>query len=613
MDIKKFLSGLKMTFPKLAPKRLRPASVPKIVTGATVKAAGSRSVGFRIGIGFAVMVSLILILGGSSLYFLNASSKNLQNIRVANERLILAMQIQNSFTEGSANATKFIAYGDEKHYKQVEKALSDAVVVEYQFADLVAEEKKQDIQKLIQSTAKYSDIIMNDLPALVRSYHRELAAGNAVQAQMIKQDVTRIAERLTPVGEQASSILQTLVQENRDIVDGSIRFSRQDADRAHLTSIIVCLLAAIVGTALSFLLARMVLRPLRLMLAGANEFSLGDLRESIALTSKDEFGELALALNKMREAFRTIVASISVSSEQVASSSVELAAIADRSAQAADQIAGSVTAVAGDAGKQIETVHQTIAAVEQMSTGIRQVAVNADKVAGISKQAADAARSGGGAVGTVTAQMNNIEDVVFRSSEIIAKLEAHSGEIGQIIDTITGIAGQTNLLALNAAIEAARAGEQGRGFAVVAEEVRKLAQQSQEAAQQIAELIRIIQMDTESAVTAMRQGTNEVRIGTRVVTEAGEAFEQISALITEVSDQVGEISASIHQMAGGSSFIVEAIKAVDEVSMDITRQTQMISAATQEETASMQELAGAGHTLSQMAGELKQAVNRFQI
>jgi len=187
-----------------------------------------------------------------------------------------------------------------------------------------------------------------------------------------------------------------------------------------------------------------------------------------------------------------------------------------------------------------------------MSAGIQQVATNTNLVAGKSAQAAETAKEGGKSVEKAVNQMTKIEQTVNNSSQVVATLGARSKEIGQIVDTISGIAGQTNLLALNAAIEAARAGEQGRGFAVVADEVRKLAEQSHDAAKRISTLISEIQGDTDKAVVAMSEGTREVKIGTEVVTTAGNAFRERAILVTEVSNQVKEISAAIQQMAGGS-------------------------------------------------------------
>lgn len=210
-------------------------------------------------------------------------------------------------------------------------------------------------------------------------------------------------------------------------------------------------------------------------------------------------------------------------------------------------------------------------------------------------------------------QMIHIEKAVTNSAEIVANLGERSKEIGQIVDTISGIAGQTNLLALNAAIEAARAGEQGRGFAVVAEEVRKLAEQSQEAAKHIAVLIGEIQEDTQHAVSAMADGTQEVQRGTEAVNTAGKAFLEIAGLIETVSGQVGDIAAAIQQMAGGSQQLVSSVKDIDTLSRDIAEQTQTVSAATEEQTASMEEIASSSHELAQMAEKLQTAIAKFRI
>ena len=212
----------------------------------------------------------------------------------------------------------------------------------------------------------------------------------------------------------------------------------------------------------------------------------------------EEIEQLAESFNQMLSDLRNIISQVSDSAEQVAASSEELTASAEQSAQAANK--------AKEGGKSLEK------------------AVN---------------------------QMVQIEQRVNHSGQVVTTLGERSNEIGQIVDTIAGIAGQTNLLALNAAIEAARAGEQGWGFAVVAEEVCKLVEQSQDAEKKIATLISEIQGDADKAVIAMSEGTREVKIGTTVVTTAGHAFLEIVALITEASSQVQETSGAVHQMESG--------------------------------------------------------------
>lgn len=209
--------------------------------------------------------------------------------------------------------------------------------------------------------------------------------------------------------------------------------------------------------------------------------------------------------------------------------------------------------------------------------------------------------------------MAAISQSVSRSAQVVTTLGARSQEIGQIIDTISGIASQTNLLALNAAIEAARAGEQGRGFAVVAEEVRKLAEQSQEAAKKIAQLIGEIQSETATAVAAMDAGTKEVEQGNQVVATAGDAFQEISSFIAVISEQVTAMSEAFSAITKGNEIMVSSIHTIDEHSRQTSEQTQTVSAATEEQSASMEEIASSSQALSCMAEELRETVAKFKI
>ncbi|MDU4959097.1 MAG: methyl-accepting chemotaxis protein [Sporomusaceae bacterium] len=378
--------------------------------------------------------------------------------------------------------------------------------------------------------------------------------------------------------------------------------------------LIISLLCLAIVAGLILVMAKQFTRPLLLLRDDCLRLAGGDLRESESrLESEDEIGQLAKGFGQMRTNLRGLVAKLHSQSEQLAASSEQLTASADQSAQAANQVAISITDVATGAAEQLTAAGETAEVVNQISAGIQQVATAANGAAAQSEQAAAKAADGGRSVNQAIGQMTQLEQTVNASAGVVAELGARSQQIGQIVDTISGIAGQTNLLALNAAIEAARAGEQGRGFAVVADEVRKLAEQSQEAAKQIATLIGGIQGETDKAVAAMNDGTREVKVGAEVVNAAGQAFQEIVALVSDVSEQIKAIAASIDKMAAGSQQIVTAVARIDSLSQTASGEAQNVSAATEEQSASMQEIASSSQSLAKLAMDLREAVSQFRI
>jgi methyl-accepting chemotaxis protein len=379
-------------------------------------------------------------------------------------------------------------------------------------------------------------------------------------------------------------------------------------------SVSLILIALLLAGLMAIYISKRITDPIILVSESVREVAAGNLgSRDITIGSCDEIGVLAGAFNQMKENLRQLVMQVAGSAEQVASSSEELTAISEQAALASNQVAAVISDMARGGDSQVKAVDDVSSVIEKISASIQQIAVSAKEVAEASNESAATAKTGGQAVSTAITQMANIESAVVASAEVVSKLGDRSKEIGQIVETISGIAGQTNLLALNAAIEAARAGEQGRGFAVVAEEVRKLAEQSQDAAKEIAVLIAAIQTDTEKAVQVMQDGTHQTKIGSGVVGSAGEAFKEITKRINQVSSQITDISAAIGNIAAGSQEVVRSVRDIEKITRDSAGQTQTVSAATEEQSASMQEIAASSLGLSKSAQELQNVVSKFSI
>lgn len=403
-----------------------------------------------------------------------------------------------------------------------------------------------------------------------------------------------------------------------DDIEANVAAKAAANKRQLINDIGIAVLIAIIGLSISVCMALYISRkisdPIVAAAEGVRQIATGNLGVAdLPVNARDETGMLSLSVNEMKDSLRELIREVANSSNQVAAASQELTATSEQTALASSQVAASTTEMARGSENQVQVISRASGAIEHMSVNIEQITDKVKAVAEVSGKTATAARDGEQAVYSAIKQMTNIEKTVTDSAAVVSKLGERSQEIGQIIDTIAGIAGQTNLLALNAAIEAARAGEQGRGFAVVAEEVRKLAEQSHGATQQIAGLIQEIQADTERAVKAMGTGTGEVKLGTSLVSSAETAFHEISAMVNQVSLQVNEVTVAVQQVAQGSQAVVSSIRQVENIARDSATETGTISAATEEQTASMEEIASASQSLAQLAEKIQVAVAKFRV
>ncbi len=372
--------------------------------------------------------------------------------------------------------------------------------------------------------------------------------------------------------------------------------------------------ATVLSLAIGFLIAFAISRPIRSITAAAREIAAGNLQpKQLDVRTKDEIQELSEAFLDMMGQLRGIIGKVDEGAAQLVASAKMMSANAEITSAATQHITDAAQEVAAGSEQQVRGAEDSARAMEEMSQGITRIAESSAAVHEVTVHARQQADEGNAAAQHAVRQMNTVYQSANLAAERVKRLGERSEQIGEIIGVMSGIASQTSLLALNASIEAARAGEQGRGFVVVASEVKKLAIQSEEAARQITELIRQVQLETEAAVKGMQEGMVQSREGLAVVESAGEAFGSIRSAIIGVVTQIEEVSATAQEMSAGTQEVAASVEETSRIARQSSRQIQEVAATTEEQLASMQEITASAGSLNSMAEELQQAVSRFKL
>ncbi|SDG34119.1 methyl-accepting chemotaxis protein [Desulfosporosinus hippei] len=383
-------------------------------------------------------------------------------------------------------------------------------------------------------------------------------------------------------------------------------------DLLHRMMILIGLAIVVTGTVL-FLYSRFIVNNIKMVNQFASSIVQGDLSQNMVVRSRDEFGQMTENLNMMMKNFKGIIEGVVNSSQQLAASSEELTASADEGSRTTEQIVYSIQEVSDGVKQKLTGVDATIDSAQQVSVHMHMITQDIQKVTEGSQKTSEMAATGNNVVRKAVDEMQAIEIKVSEAADVVNSLGGKSGEIGQIVALITNIAAQTNLLALNAAIEAARAGEQGRGFAVVAEEVRKLAEQSSDAAGKISGLIGEIQKETTKAVLTMKDGTAAVHEGITMVNSAGDAFQEILQGVNDFSKQAQVVADVIRQVGANTETIVSSILDVANIPKEIAGTLENVVAGTEEQSASMEEIRRSATSLAQMATDFQSSVTMFKL
>lgn len=333
-----------------------------------------------------------------------------------------------------------------------------------------------------------------------------------------------------------------------------------------------------------YLFLWMVSKTLNTVTTGVHEIG-SDLTRRLPDLGRNEIGEIGRAFNQFIEQLHSIVSdtantviTLTKASEELSSSSVKILKGSEEQSRRASQIA---------------------TASEEMSATIAEVAKNAHDAAESAREANRVAQKGGEVVEKTITSVNSIASISRDTATTITSLGDRSKEIGEIIKVIEEIADQTNLLALNATIEAARAGEQGRGFAVVADEVRKLAERTTKATKEIGDMIKVIQEDTDKALSAMDMEVKAVEEGVSLAEEAGLSLKEIVKKVEDVSSMIDQIATATEEQSQAAEQISSDIETMAGISKDTTRDVERISEASS--------------NIARLASRLESVVSQFKI
>ncbi|WP_373471046.1 methyl-accepting chemotaxis protein [Carnobacterium alterfunditum] len=558
-----------------------------------------KSLKTKILLAFMTIILLVIIL--ATIMIVTISKTNNKTEQMVDEELALLIandQLTLSISQRIAAARGYILFGDDLYKNLFDQYTEESQKYEKQ---VLALSTKKETQEVIDRSVDWEAMVVTDV------FERYDSGDEAGAASYLRSSVEPYSNDLIKEFEKLSDIrMESINAQAKSVTDLG--------KRSLTLTFIISVLVIILGITIALLTSNSITKPIKKVMERMQTIAYGDLTsEPLAITAKDETGQLAMAINQMQVMEKEVMEGIKKASEMLTSNSNELTQSANEVKSGSEQVAITMQELATGSETQATTASNLSVVMGNFTKKVQSTNKSGEKIKDSSMGVLSMTTQGKEYMEDSNRQMAKIDEIVLDAVFKMATLDNQTKEITNLVMIIQKIADQTNLLALNAAIEAARAGEHGRGFAVVADEVRKLAEQVAVSISDITGFVEKIQTESKRVSDSLQTGYTEVQEGTSQIKKTGDTFNQINASVTTMVKGIKDISDNLESIQVNSEIMNSSIEEIASVSEESAAGVEETSAASQEITSSMEEVAGNSEQLADLAKGLAEMVEEFKI
>lgn len=563
----------------------------------------AKKISNQIRLGFIAIISLMIIVIMSILFVVSYYNKKNEE---AFSSIVKSNNIQILIQEGSNDildqlkSTDFQTKKDSLSAKVTEN--KEQISKQYGELDLLLSNVNSDSRLTFGSVLSLKDLLFQKWDQAVD------------KKTLTKDEISQLDERTRALTEMSSNEMKKLIGNQLVFNEKIISDTNNAFKDVIIISIIVVIVLMIVSILFALRLSSKIKKGFNIIGEMALRISNGELSgDDIIIHSSSELESLSQSFNVMKNSLRKITKEITKISIELSDTAENVKIDIEQNAEISSQISLAVQDMTISIGEQAIKSNQTSDAVQCIYEDLNGFAKRSNSVLEYSDHSRKVADDGARAISTFIAKIDNISNVMGSISKSVAELNNKSIQINKIIGIITSIAEQTNLLSLNAAIEAARAGEAGKGFAVVADEIKKLADKSASAGQDVTYIIKNIQAEIATIFKGISNGVEEVKTADSLISVTNNAIMDIQKSYKEVNDEINYMTSGIDRLLQNVKQINESEKVMADLSNSLSASSEEITASTETQTVGLDEVTNITIKVSDNALELKELVKHFKL